>query len=180
MTMPNYTPNPTYEERVINIYLNDLNFRHKMIDCIYLAQKADIEIATKNDRISDLESRIVEVAGLFGVCDGGKYINDWKTVADKYQRQTLRIAELETQVAELLDACDQLKKLCDFAEEIIKWSEAYPKDIFPEPTPEQIDEVCKQSGFRIDQIAAMVLRNFTKPWGDKAQRALKAAGLKWR
>jgi hypothetical protein len=67
---------------------------------------------------------------------------------------------------------EKAAQLREFAEEIIKWSESYPKDIFPAPTPEQIDEVCKQSGFRIDQISAKVLRKFTGSWGKKAQRAI--------
>lgn len=67
---------------------------------------------------------------------------------------------------------EENERLREFAESVVQWSKAYPKKIFTEPTPEQIDEVCKESGFRIDRIAGMVLRDFTKPWGIRAQKVL--------
>jgi hypothetical protein len=63
-------------------------------------------------------------------------------------------------------------RLREFAEDVLNWSKAYPVEVFPEPTPEQVDEVCKILNFRIDRISAMVLRAFTKTWGDKARAAL--------
>jgi hypothetical protein len=65
---------------------------------------------------------------------------------------------------------EALEKL---AEELLKWEEAYPVDIFTEPTPQQVDVVCRQLGFNIDRISAMILRSFAKQWGDKAREALK-------
>jgi len=73
-----------------------------------------------------------------------------------------------------MKADEAIQTIRGFTEDIVKWSEAYPTTIFHEPTPEQIDEVCKASGFRIDAISAMVLRAFTKPFGDKARDALPA------
>ena len=64
------------------------------------------------------------------------------------------------------------QRLRDLAEDLLKWSKAYPVSVFPEPTPKQVDDVCKSLGFRIDRISAMVLREFTKQWGDKARAAL--------
>lgn len=58
------------------------------------------------------------------------------------------------------------------AEEMLSWAEAYPTDIFTEPTPQQVDDVCKLLGFRLDRISAMVLRAFTKQWAEKAKKAL--------
>jgi hypothetical protein len=56
--MLDYTPEQTYEERAINVYLNDSNMKHKLNECIELAEKADIEIATKNARIAKLEAEL--------------------------------------------------------------------------------------------------------------------------
>ena len=64
--------------------------------------------------------------------------------------------------------------LVEFAESMVEWSEAYPKAIFQEPTPEQVQAVCKGLGFSIDSISAMILRIFTKPVGDRARAALEA------
>jgi hypothetical protein len=50
------------------------------------------------DMWPDEAERIKEIAEMFGVCDGGQYINDWKTVAKKYQAQAERIKELEARV----------------------------------------------------------------------------------
>lgn len=55
---------------------------------------------------------------------------------------------------------------------ILKLAEYYPEYIFPEITPDQINEVCKLLGFEIDRISAMVLRSFTKQLAEKAKKAL--------
>ena len=68
----------------------------------------------------------------------------------------------------------KIDEIREALEEFVKWSEAYPVDVFHEPTPEQVDAVCKTLGFRIDAISAMVLRNFTKHFGDIAKQALSA------
>jgi len=52
---------------------------------------------------------------------------------------------------------EERDRLREFADDVRLWSEAYPTNIFTEPTPEQVDAVCKTLGFRIDRISAMVL-----------------------
>lgn len=66
----------------------------------------------------------------------------------------------------------------EWAEDLLKWSEAYPTTIFTEPTPEQVDAVCKTLGFRIDRISAMVLREYTGIWGRKARAFLESLEVK--
>ena len=68
----------------------------------------------------------------------------------------------------------KVERLREFAEHIDQRSRAYPEEIFPTPTPGQIDQVCKTLGFRIDGIAAMVLRETVKPFGKLAREALAA------
>jgi hypothetical protein len=70
---------------------------------------------------------------------------------------------------------ETLKQL---AEDILEWSKAYPDGIFTEPTPEQVDTVCKMLGIRIDNIAAMILSKCTKHWGERAENALKSVDIK--
>ncbi len=79
--------------------------------------------------------------------------------SENHQNANKRIEELET-----------------FVYDVLQWSKAYPKDVFTEPTPEQVDAVCKTLGFRIDRISAMVLREFTKAWGAKADKLLSGGG----
>lgn len=62
--------------------------------------------------------------------------------------------------------------LQDALQQCVEWANAYPVDIFPQPTPEQVDAVCKKLGFRIDSISAMVLRNYTGRIGEIASEAL--------
>jgi len=80
--------------------------------------------------------------------------------------------ESADEIAALKARCDEL---LEFANAVVRWSEAYPDCIFVEPTPEQVNEVCKNLGCRIDNISAMILRQFTKPWGDKARAAIANA-----
>ena len=65
-------------------------------------------------------------------------------------------------------------RLAEFAQEVVQWSEAYPTKIFHEPNPEQVNAALNQIGMTFDCFSAMVLRAFTKPWGEKARTALKA------
>lgn len=66
----------------------------------------------------------------------------------------------------------QVEKLREFVAEAVEWSEAYPTHLWPEPTPNQVDTVCRSLGFRIDRIAAMVLRGYTMRWSEKAKALL--------
>ena len=74
----------------------------------------------------------------------------------------------------LAEKTAQVERLREFAEHIDQWSNAYPEGMFPDPAPEQIDQVCKTLGCRIDSIAAMILRETVKPFGDLAREALAA------
>lgn len=68
----------------------------------------------------------------------------------------------------------QVETLREFVAEAVEWSEAYPPDLWPEPTPNQVDTVCHSLGFSIDRIAAMVLRGYTIRWSNKARALLSA------
>ena len=76
-----------------------------------------------------------------------------------------------------LDKIDRLEaeneQLRDFVESVVQWSEAYPVDVFTPPTDEDINSMCLNLGMSLTRISAMVLRSFTKPWGDRAREALK-------
>ena len=83
-----------------------------------------------------------------------------------------RIAIIDaTKTIERLEA--ENERLRDFAESVVQWSEAYPEDVFIPPTDEDISAMCLNLGMSLTRISAMVLRSFTKPWGDRAREALK-------
>jgi len=63
---------------------------------------------------------------------------------------------------------ERIANLREFIEDLINWSRAYPESVFHEPTPAQVDAACNSLGFSIDSISAMVLRRFTKRWGERA------------
>jgi len=86
----------------------------------------------------------------------------------------LQSAELTALKAENEKALDRVEKAEEFAHKLLNWSKAYPEKIFPEPTADQVDEVCKTLGFRLDRIAAMILRNYTNPWGKVAEAFLSS------
>lgn len=87
---------------------------------------------------------------------------------------TQLIARAKMAADQIEDLIKQVEALREFTAEAVQWSEAYPEHIFTAPTPEQVDAVCKTLGFRIDRIAAMVLREFTGRWSEKAKALLAA------
>lgn len=72
------------------------------------------------------------------------------------------------------DTKDKAEPIVSLVESLHRWATAYPTTVFPEPTPEQVSEVCESLGFGIDRIAAMVLREAAKEWSQSAEKALKA------
>ena len=106
---------------------------------------------------------------------------------EKHAATVSRLAEARAEVARLKlgmtkDYCDgcwslqqarqEAARLEEALQQCVDWAAAYPVDIFPQPTPEQVDAVCKTLGFRIDSISAMVLRNYTGRIGEIARGAL--------
>lgn len=91
-----------------------------------------------------------------------------KQASAAYEREIEKGGDIQPSEA------DKIEMLREFVAEAVQWSEAYPEHIFTAPTPEQVDAVCKTLGFRIDRIAAIVLREFTGRWSGKA-RALLAS-----
>lgn len=71
------------------------NFENQLIHAYKIghcdARHAAAELASTPDQTAS----IAQIAKLFGVCDNGNYFADWETIAEKYSRQTARIAELE-------------------------------------------------------------------------------------
>jgi hypothetical protein len=74
--------------------------------------------------------------------------------------------------SQLSKELDRAEGLTEFARSIVEWSEAYAAKTFGEPEPAKVAEVCEQLGTNIQTIATMVLRNYTKPYGDMARRVL--------
>lgn len=66
----------------------------------------------------------------------------------------------------------KLEAAIKFINGIKIWSECYPEEIFKEPDPKVLHEICKEAGTTLDAISAMVLRRYTKTWGEKAVKVL--------
>lgn len=67
---------------------------------------------------------------------------------------------------------DREEQLTDALEEIIRWSEAYPLDIFPEPDFKRAHEVLTAAGMTIDSISAYAARHVLKGVAKIAHQAL--------
>ena len=70
------------------------------------------------------------------------------------------VPELKQRIAELEAKCDQQD---DVLQKIRSWCEAYPLDIFPEPTKEEWQEIHstlkRELGIPLDRIAASNMRH---------------------
>jgi hypothetical protein len=60
-------------------------------------------------------------------------------------------------------------------QEIARWSEAYPLDIFPEPDFAKAHQVLKANGMTIDAISASAVRHAIEGVGKIARNALAAS-----
>jgi hypothetical protein len=113
-----------------------------------------------------------------GLKDG--HVSELEKENDFLINKNLELSELHENLCKKFDEVDierldlekRLSEAVELAEEIKQWSEAYPKEVFYEPTPEQIADICDVSGTTLDSVSAMVLRNFTKQWGDRAKTFL--------
>lgn len=85
-----------------------------------------------------------------------------------------RIARLEDQKANLEAVKKERDEAVKFIKTVRDWESAYPGDIFTVATPEQIDDVCKTLGIRIDNISAVILREVSKGWSEGADRVLSS------
>lgn len=71
--------------------------------------------------------------------------------------------ELLNRVEELEEALEQIKS----------WSEAYPKDIFPEPDWKKARALLEAGGISLDSVSAGCMRHVIVGVGEIARRALK-------
>lgn len=71
--------------------------------------------------------------------------------------------------------CDRCEELEDALQRIVQWTEAYPTDIFHEPTPEEFHlahKVLTASGMTLDAFSASMGRHCLRGIGDIARGAL--------
>ncbi len=71
--------------------------------------------------------------------------------------------------------CERCDDLIEALQRIVQWSEAYPTDIFHEPTSEESHKAHKlltENGMTLDTFSASMGRNCLKGVGDIARRAL--------
>ena len=73
----------------------------------------------------------------------------------------------------LLTASEKRVRVLDEGmEQLIKWSKAYPLDLFPEPDMVQAAAVLKDAGLTLDAISASNMRHVIARVGEIARQAL--------
>ena len=65
------------------------------------------------------------------------------------------------------------ERLDDALRDIIKWAEAYPLEVFPEPDLKRAARLLKTHGMTLDAISATAMRHVLKGVRRIAQEALK-------
>lgn len=78
--------------------------------------------------------------------------------------------------------CERLEeeneRLREALEDFVKWSEAYPTDIFLEPNYKRVHELLQTEGMTLDAISASVMRSALRDIGKRARAALATVGAK--
>ena len=72
--------------------------------------------------------------------------------------------------------CERCEQLEDALQRIVQWADAYPTDIFHEPSTEECQRAAKlliAEGMTIDVFSASMGRHCLKGVGDIAREALK-------
>ena len=100
------------------------------------------------------------------------------------QAGTARIAALEAALQDANAAydhgfragtamrADRIEALEEALQRIAQWSEAYPRDIFPEPDWKKAAELLKAGGITLDRISGSCMRHVVEGVGEIARAAL--------
>ena len=80
------------------------------------------------------------------------------TVAAERDALRARVAQLEEEL-----------------QRIVRWSEAYPLDVFPEPDLKQARELLEAGGMTLDALSASAMRHVVNGVGKIAKAALEDA-----
>jgi|SRR5215831_5746118 len=76
----------------------------------------------------------------------------------------------------LSEAADEIERLREALQQILQWSEAYPTDIFHEPTKEECQrahELLTANGMTLDAFSAVSARHCTTGIGKIARSTLE-------
>ena len=72
---------------------------------------------------------------------------------------------------------ERIELLEEALERIVRWGDAYPTDVFPEPTPEyyaRAHEVLTANGMTLDRLGAAAMRHVVRGCARIAREALEA------
>ena len=92
-----------------------------------------------------------------------------RTVVNRLYAQAVMEREIAAATTALRDENARLRAAL---EDFVKWSEAYPTDIFIEPDFEKAHALLQVGGMTLDAISASILRSATKEMGKRARAAL--------
>ena len=68
---------------------------------------------------------------------------------------------------------DRIEELEYALQQIVQWSEAYPKNIFPEPDWKRAAELLNAGGITLDAVSAHCMRHVVDGVGKIAREALQ-------
>jgi hypothetical protein len=69
--------------------------------------------------------------------------------------------------------CERCERLEEALQKIVRWSEAYPPMVFPEPDWVKAAGLLKAGGITIDAVSAALLRRALEGAGKIARKALQ-------
>jgi len=78
--------------------------------------------------------------------------------------------ETATEIALAMNSFDQRE---DALQSIVRWSEAYPLSIFPEPDLKKARRLLEAGGITLDAVSAHAMRHVVEQVGQIARRGLK-------
>ena len=67
---------------------------------------------------------------------------------------------------------EKVERYADVLDDIVRWSKAYPLEVFPEPDLKKAHEILKANGMTLDAISASSMRHVVTEVGKMAANAL--------
>ena len=72
----------------------------------------------------------------------------------------------------LASLTEKVERYADVLDDIVRWSKAYPLEVFPEPDLKKAHEILKANGMTLDAISASSMRHVVTEVGKMADNAI--------
>ena len=98
-------------------------------------------------------------------------LDEWKARAEKAEAEIKRLLATKYDLNNR-KANAEIERLREALEGIVRWADAYPLDIFPEPDFKKAHELLKAGGITLDAVSASCMRHVVEGVGKIAKEAL--------